>query len=81
MNTQTHTASDGYPKRTVRNTLKKSSAVMVDGKLYGPTNYQISVWEYEGGCYLDFADDPLRNQKSFLKKTYSYFTKNLLSIF
>lgn len=67
-------------KRTLKDTLRKSCSVMVDGKRYGPTNYQISVWEYESGCPLD-AEDPLKKRKSFLAKTYNYFSKNLMSLF
>jgi hypothetical protein len=80
MNTQTYN-TPMTTGRNLKNTLKKSCAVMVDGKLYGPTNYQISVWEYEGGAYMDPNEDPLAHRKGFLKKTYNYFAKNLLSMF
>ena len=63
-----------------RDSSNQFCSVVVDGKKYGPTNYQLSVWEYEGGCSFD-CEDPLRRQKSFLAKTYDYFSKNLMSLF
>jgi hypothetical protein len=80
MNTQTYDQMSGTG-RNLKNTLKKSCAMMVDGKLYGPTNYQISVWEYEGGGYTDEDDDPLVHRKGLLKKTYHYFAKTFPRFF
>lgn len=68
------------PRKHPRQALRKSGAVLVNGKLYGPTTYQISVWEYEGGVPLD-QEDPLASRKGFIRKTYNYFAKNLQSFF
>jgi hypothetical protein len=67
MNAQTYDQMN-VTGRNLKNTLKKSCALMVDGKLYGPTNYQISVWEYEGGGYQDSQEDPLAHRKGLVKK-------------
>ncbi|MES3037665.1 MAG: hypothetical protein V4736_07130 [Bdellovibrionota bacterium] len=64
---------------TMRSTLHFHSSVMTRLGLRGPTEYQIAVWEDEGGAVADCLDPLSQFRNKWWQKIHRYFRQSLVA--